>query len=158
MGERLGRTMKLKKGFAVITALMISLTLTILVGAFSISTIYRMQMYNRYINSVKAYYLAASGITYARNQLWWYGEWYLPQDTTIPITNSGDSVTLHYKTFSTTTENNARIEAVVRLKNVTRTLLCDIYAPTTACYDVYYWLYGYGTVAQKAIRWEGKLK
>ena len=152
--------MKAKKGFAVITALMISLTLTILVGAFSLSTIYKIQMYNRYINSVRAYYLAASGINYGRNQMWWYGGWRVPEDITIPVTNSGDSVTLNYKSLDTDTESIGRIEAVVRLKNITRTIICDFYAPNTDSQPYYYYWYWGSGMAQNGymIRWEGKLK
>ena len=53
------------KGFIMAMALIVVAALSLMIGAFSLTVIYRNQIAMKYVNSVKAYNLAAAGIEYS---------------------------------------------------------------------------------------------
>lgn len=75
--------MKRSKGFIIVIALIIAASLTVMVGAFSMSILYRNQSAVRYLDSVKAYYLAAAGIQYGQ---------LTHSDTIFSLTGKGDAI------------------------------------------------------------------
>jgi len=142
--------MKYQKGFIVVTALVIAACLSLMIAAFSLSVVLRNQVAIRYINSVKAYYLAAAGAQYARNYIWgWYGyQQQEPPAADFSITDAGDHITISYEKIN----NVLRIKSTAVLNNVSRTLVCEEddndYATTPV------WYYWYESYMTPAIRWD----
>ena len=85
--------MRKRKGFIIIMALLITASLSLMIGAFSLSVFYRNQMAVRQINSVKAYYLALAGIEYGRRQIFEYYDGFKPSaNYSFSLANTGDEV------------------------------------------------------------------
>ena len=139
-----------RNGFIIVTALVIAACLSLMIGAFSLSVVLRNRVAMSYVNSVKAYYLAAAGAQYARNYIWgWYGyQDQEPPSAEFSFTDAGDHITISYEKIN----NILRIKSTAILNNVSRTIVCEEddndYATTPVGY---YWYESYMT---PAIRWE----
>lgn len=58
--------MRQRKGFIIVLAMIIALSLSLMAAAFSIAIVYRNQAAIKHINSIKAYYIANIGLWYGR--------------------------------------------------------------------------------------------
>ncbi len=121
--------MRNKKGFIVATAAIMALVLSIITGAYLLSLVYKIQVYNRVINSTKSYYIAASAYAYAIAQIYYsdtFG-WSLPSNTTIQVTDEGDTVDLSFNS----TEDVLSMRMSSQIDNTTRVVTCDMqYVPS----------------------------
>lgn len=89
--------MKKRRGFVIAVALVIALALMLMIGALTLSVTYRHQIILGYINSIKAYYMAAScGATYAEewfeHMRYWTGT---GRDTELYFALPRATVTIH---------------------------------------------------------------
>ncbi|MDD4957296.1 MAG: hypothetical protein PHH49_06150 [Candidatus Omnitrophica bacterium] len=120
--------LKNEKGIIIISVLIIAATLTILVGAFSMSIYRRTQIYKKFLNSQRAYYAAVSGVHYGNNQLmiqcWGGGGWIIPEEEELNlfVTDQGETVTLNYELLN----NTVRVTGESEVDGVKRTIICDV--------------------------------
>ena len=114
-----------RKGLIIFTALIIAAALSIMVGAYSTSIMYRNNIYMRYLNSIKAYYLATSGISYAR-PLVYYGDngWEMYDAPGFSLTESGNTVDLKFDI----TGDTMTIRSTATVAGVIRTVTCELEA------------------------------
>lgn len=117
-----------KKGFIIVTALVVAAALSIMIGAYSLSVSYNNQIYLKNVNSVKAFYGATAGVMYVcslvsydYNTNTWDEEL---NNTTLSISNTGDTITVSV----TTSDNVARIRSTAKVNNITRTINCELEA------------------------------
>ena len=126
--------MKKHRGVVMIMALIVLTALSLMIGAFSMLVMYENQIAMRYVNSVKAYYLARSGIEYGRAPAR-YSMQYRDgsQDLTadFSLTGSSGSVgTIKVTSNDRGAVNNPlvytiTVTATARVGNVERTISCE---------------------------------
>lgn len=118
-----------RKGFVIITAMVIAAALTLMLGAYSLSVFYKNQLCIRAIDSVKAYYLTDAGIAYALAGTSYNAStniWSYPEQTTLSISGMGgnDTVTLQYSAV----DDILKITGISKVGNVTRAIVCELSA------------------------------
>lgn len=148
--------MKKRKSFILMIALLITASLVIMVSGFSVSVLYRNQVYMRYINSQKAYYMASAGAQYGRFKYQrWYNTWYSSQQGvtpqfpdnifSIPQANVNINVKYSYNKLTGILE----IQSTATTKNASKTFKCDVDAGESAAfYSLYY------TRKAPVLKWE----
>lgn len=118
---------KERKGFIVLIAMIIALSISLMVAGLSVSVLYRSQNALRYINSVKSYYIADAGIKYGRKKFKDYipGNAVNPASAAYPITDTGEGFTLNV----TATGDMLQFTSTAKVNNSTRTIIskeeCD---------------------------------
>lgn len=105
--------MKKSRGFIIVTALIVTAALMLMAGAYSLSIFYRNQIYMKYINSTKAYYLASCGIQFMRIKD--LGEF------RFSITNSSDVINVKREVVNGVT----RITASANINGAVKALVCE---------------------------------
>lgn len=130
--------MKGRKAFIILTVLIMAATLTLMVAGFSVSIFYKNQLAIRYINSVKAYYLAYGGARYGQLQAAYANinsyRWLTypdsrPKDTSCamafpgvrPVTGDIGKFSVKYEFIG----DVFRITATGDINGVRRTIICE---------------------------------
>ncbi|NQU95130.1 MAG: hypothetical protein HQ549_02710 [Candidatus Omnitrophica bacterium] len=109
------------KGFVIVLVLVVGAVLSIMVAAYSLSVLYRIQIATRYINSTKAYYLGSAGIEYMR-YLYYTDPVNSPLSLTFSITPEGDDI---INVRREKRDDVMIIEGEARINNVTRVVVCE---------------------------------
>ena len=147
--------MKAHKGFIIIMALLITASLSLMIGAFSLSVFYRNQMAVRQLNSVKAYYLALAGIEYGRRQVW--DRWDIPSaDYSFSLANAGDEVAVNRIAFSSAEGNRwfTTIRSTANINGVMRILECQEESSYSLRNDMLQLLGGLKRTKNPVIKWQ----
>ena len=114
--------MKRNKGFILVMVIAVALAMTIMVGSFSLSILYQVKIHNQHINSVKAYYLATTGVHYLRWLNAYVGAPGLEEpEVTFSLTGS-DNTSVRREVV----DNVIRYTSAATINNVSKTIVCEL--------------------------------
>ena len=157
--------MRDRKGFVLLTALIMTLALTIMVAGYSVTVYHRNSIYKKLMNSIRAYQLAGDGLDYGRGQVIYnntaipWGEWEevkddsgaFPPDAVTFSLSGADLVTVTFVQEGSI----VIIQGSATIGGVTRSLASEIEA-LPGFYSNKWYNYEERAINDYRVRWSGQ--